>query len=141
VKSASAETLAVPGRYQAHVSGAGHSGLMLKTHIRRVAAGAMISAALTVGSLGLTATTASARACPDANCVKGVPPAAAVSLHCSDPSCLSGTRPAAASALECSEPKCLSGTRPAAVPRPVAAVIAINCPPPNPQVKARISDC
>src|ERR1051326_7014562 len=63
VKSASAATLAVPGRYQAHVSGAGHSGLMLKTHIRRIAAGAMISAALTVGSLGLTATTASARAC------------------------------------------------------------------------------
>ena len=71
--------------------------IMLKTYASRVAAGAVISAALTAGSLGLTA--AAASGCPNPNCIRGVPPVAA-------------------SALECSEPKCLSGTDPAAAPRP-----------------------
>lgn len=71
--------------------------VMLKTRASRVAAGAVISAALTAGSLGLIPTAASA--CPNPDCLRGVPPVAA-------------------SAMECSEPKCLSGTRPAAAPRP-----------------------
>ena len=70
--------------------------IMLKTYASRVAAGAVISAALTAGSLGLTA--AAASSCPNPNCVRGVPPVA--------------------QAMECSEPKCLSGTDPAAAPRP-----------------------
>ena len=69
---------------------------MLKTYAGRMAAGAVISAALTAGSLGLTA--AAASSCPNPNCVRGVPPVA--------------------QAMECSEPKCLSGTDPAAAPRP-----------------------
>jgi hypothetical protein len=77
--------------------------IMLKTYASRMAAGAVISAALTGGSLGLTTTAASA--CPNPNCVRGVPPVAA-------------------RAMECSEPKCLSGTRPAAAPRPGAAALA-----------------
>jgi len=81
----------------------GKMRIMLKTYASRMAAGAVISAALTAGSLGLTATAASA--CPNPHCLRGVPPVAA-------------------RAMECSEPKCLSGTRPAAVPRPGAAALA-----------------
>src|SRR5262245_57909353 len=67
--------------------------IMLKTYAGRMAAGAVISAALTAGSLGLTATAAGACTTPD--CLRGVP-AAAPATGCSEPSCLSGTRPAAA---------------------------------------------
>jgi hypothetical protein len=118
---------------------------MLKTYARRVAAGAVVSAALTAGSLGLTATTAAAGTTTDR---------------------AGGAPPVAASALECSEPKCLSGTDPAAAPRPPSAVTgraghggpptraaggvrtaasvasahpctstAINCPPPSSNVR------
>ena len=124
---------------------------MLKTHVSRLAAGAVISAAFTVGSLGLAATAAGACTTPD--CIRGVPPVAA-------------------SAMECSEPRCLSGTDPAEAPRPGSQVTrrtgypgpparaaggastavaaahartstAINCPPPNPKVTTPtdISDC
>jgi hypothetical protein len=68
---------------------------MLKTHASRVAAGALISAALMAGLPSLTATAAGA--CAGPGCIKGVPPAAAAALPCSEPSCLSGTRPALAS--------------------------------------------
>ena len=44
---------------------------MLKTHVSRVAAGAIISAALMAGSLSLTATAASA--CTEPACVKAEP--------------------------------------------------------------------
>ena len=67
---------------------------MLTTHASRMAAGAVIWAALTVGSLGLTATAASA--CPNPDCVRGVPPVAASAMSCTDPKCISGTPPAAA---------------------------------------------
>ena len=79
---------------------------MLKTYASRVAAGAVISAALTAGSLGLTA--AAASACPNPNCVRGVPPVAASAMECTDPRCVSGTQPATAH----------TGTS-----------TAINCPP------------
>jgi len=68
--------------------------IMLKTYASRVAAGAVMSAALTAGSLGLTA--AAASACPNPNCVRGVPPVAASAMECTDPKCVSGTPPAAA---------------------------------------------
>jgi hypothetical protein len=64
------------------------------TFVSRVAAGAVISAALATGSLSLTA--AAASACPNPNCIRGVPPAAAATLECTDPKCLSGTQPAVA---------------------------------------------
>jgi hypothetical protein len=69
---------------------------MLKTHVSRLAAGAVISAAFTFGSLGLAATAAGACTTPD--CTRGVPPVAASAMECSEPKCLSGTRPAAAPA-------------------------------------------
>jgi len=68
--------------------------VMLKAYARCVAAGVVISAALAVGSLGMTPTAASA--CPNPNCLRGVPPVAASAMECSEPTCLSGTRPAAA---------------------------------------------
>jgi hypothetical protein len=49
---------------------------MLKTYVSRVAAGAVISAAVTAGSLGLTATAAGACTSTTA-CGGGPPPAAA----------------------------------------------------------------
>ena len=73
----------------------GKMRVMLKTRPSRVAAGAVISAALTAGSLGLIPTAASA--CPNPDCLRGVPPVAASAMECSEPKCLSGTRPAAAS--------------------------------------------
>jgi hypothetical protein len=75
--------------------------IMLKTYARRVAAGAVVSAALTAGSLGLTAAAAAAGTTADR---------------------AGGLPPVAASALECSEPRCLSGTDPAAAPRPGSGV-------------------
>jgi hypothetical protein len=107
----------------------GKMRVMLKTYASRVAAGAVISAALTAGSLGLIP--AAASACPNSNCLRGVPPVAA-------------------SAMECSEPRCLSGTDPAAVPRPGSLVAgqtghagtntAVDCPPPNSDVRDPGSD-
>ena len=94
---------------------------MLKTYASRMAAGAVISAALTAGSLGLTATAASA---------------------CTNPRCISGSPPVAASAMECTNPKCLSGIPPVAAHAGTSTII--NCPPPNPELTALIrgiSDC
>ena len=89
---------------------------MLKTHVSWVAAGAVISAALTAGSLSLTATAASA--CTGSpNCGGGPPPAAAPASACTDPNCVKGVPPVAASAMECTDPKCVSGTPPATAPR------------------------
>jgi len=51
---------------------------MMKAYARRVAAGAVISAALTAGSLGLTA---SAMECTDPKCVSGTTPAEATLNH------------------------------------------------------------
>lgn len=135
----------------------------------RVAARAVISAALAAGSLSLTVTAAGACTGPAA-CGGGPPPATA-SLTCTTPDCIRGVPPAAA-AMECTDPKCVSGTPPAAAlrpgsrpagqaghgsppartadeastPRPAALAhagpaTAINCPPPNPSVAATISDC
>jgi len=117
---------------------------MLKTYARRVAAGAVVSAALTAGSLGLTAA-AAARTTADR--AGGVPPMAASVLECSDPRCLSGTDPAAA-------PRPGSGVtgraghgglpaRAAGGVRTAASVAsaypgtstAINCPPPSQNVR------
>jgi hypothetical protein len=140
---------------------------MPKTYASRIA-GAVISAALTVGSLSLTATAAGA--CTGSAGCGGAPlPAVA----CPNPDWVKGVPPVPASAQECTDPKCLSGTQPAAVPWPggrvtgrighggrpartadrvsMAASVAsahagtsaasINCPPPNPSVAALISDC
>jgi hypothetical protein len=71
--------------------------VMLKIYVCQVAAGAVVSAALTAGSLGLTATAASACA-GSAACGGGPPPATASVMECTDPRCVSGTQPAAAGA-------------------------------------------
>ena len=93
---------------------------MLKAYVCRVAAGAVFSAAVAVGSLGLTA--AAASACTGAAaCAGGPRPAAAAT--CTDPDCTRGVPPVAAHAGNST---------------------AINCPPPNPEVTAPtggISDC
>ena len=65
--------------------------VMLKTYVSRVAAGAVISAAVTAGSLGLTV--AAAAGCTTPDCVRGVPPVAASAMECTDPKCVSGTQP------------------------------------------------
>jgi len=83
---------------------------MMKAYARRVAAGAVISAALTAGSLGLTA---SAMECTDPKCVSGTPPVQAALTSCPDPKCISGTPPAVAALVSCGDPKCVSGTTPA----------------------------
>jgi hypothetical protein len=129
--------------------------------ISRVAAGAMISASLTVGSLTLTATAASAcTASP--NCGGGPPPAAAPARARTGPDCIKGAPPAAVSALEGTDPRCISGTQPAAarwpgnlvagragqggpasrtagqvstatsaVPVHAGTAVSVNCPPPS----------
>jgi len=108
---------------------------MLKTYASRVAAGAVIAVALTAGSLGLTATAASA--CPNPKCLGGVPPVAAASaMECTDPKCISGTQPAQAAGG-------VSGAASAAAAH-AGTSTAINCPPPHPEVRALIrgiSDC
>jgi hypothetical protein len=114
--------------------------VMLKTYASRMAAGAVISAALTAGSLGLTATAASA--CTDPKCLNGIPPGAASAMECTNPKCLNGIPPVAASAMECTNPKCLSGIPPVAAHAGTSTII--NCPPPNPELTALIrgiSDC
>ena len=94
---------------------------MLKALVSRVAAGAVISAAVTVGSLGLTATAAGA--CTGSpECSGGPPPAAAAAGACADPDCVRGVPPVAASAVECTDPRCVSGTPPATAPRPGSGV-------------------
>jgi len=114
---------------------------MLTTYARRVAAAAVLSAALTAGSLGLTATAASA--CSGSpRCNGGPPPAAAATMGCTTPECIRGVPPVAAPAMECTDPRCVSGTQPAVAY--AGASTAINCPPPNPKVTALtrdISDC
>jgi hypothetical protein len=141
---------------------------MPMTIVSRVAARAVISAALAAGSLGLAATAAGA--CTDSACGGGPPPVA-VPLTCTTPDCTRGVPPAAA-AMECTDPRCVSGTPPAAVPWPgsrrtgqaghgdlpartvggvsasvptasahAGSATAINCPPPHPEVTAPISDC
>jgi len=118
---------------------------MLKTRPSRVAAGAVISVALTAGSLGLIPTAASA--CPNPDCLRGVPPVAASAMECSEPKCLSGTRPAAASRPGSR----ITGRTGHAGPSAWAAggvsmagsaawahvgtSTAINCPPPNSNVR------
>jgi hypothetical protein len=101
--------------------------------ISRVAAGAMISAALTVGSLTLTAMAASAcTASPD--CGGGPPPAGAPARVCTSPDCIKGVPPAAVSVLECTDPRCISGTQPAAARWPgnlVAGRPGQGRPPPR----------
>jgi hypothetical protein len=81
--------------------------------ISRVATGALISAALAVGSLSLTATAASA-CTASRHCGGGPPPAAAPARACTSPNCIKVVPPAAVSALECTDPRCISGTQPAA---------------------------
>jgi hypothetical protein len=121
---------------------------MLKIYLSRGMAAAVLSAVLTVGSLSLAATPASAcggsphcgggpppvaapASCTNPDCINGVPPAAASPQICANPDCASGTPPVARmSSLECSEPTCLSGTQPAAAPWPGARP-AVNCPPPT----------
>jgi len=141
---------------------------MPMTIISRVAARAVISAALAAGSLSLAATAAGA--CTGSACGGGPPPVA-VPLTCTTPDCIRGMPPAAA-AMECTDPRCVSGTPPAAAPWPgsrrtgqaghgglpartvggvsapapaasahAGPATAINCPPPNPAVTAPISDC
>jgi hypothetical protein len=97
--------------------------VMLKTYVSRVASGAVISAALTVGSLGLTA--AAASGCPNPNCIRGVPPVAAPAMECTDPRCVSGTQPARAPGG--------AGTAASAAWVHADASTAITCPwiPPN----------
>ena len=56
---------------------------MVKTSVTRLAAGAVITAALMVGSLGLTAATAAA-SCTDPKCISGTPPAQAA-INCPPP--------------------------------------------------------
>jgi hypothetical protein len=124
---------------------------MPRTYVGRVAASAVISAALAVGSLSLA--TPAAGACTDPDCTRGVPPA----LACSEPSCLSGTRPAAApwpgsrrtgQAGHGGQPARAADRVSTAVPpasaqtgRGTASAAPINCPPPNPSVTAPTSDC
>jgi hypothetical protein len=110
---------------------------MLKTYASRVAAGAVISAALTAGSLGLTATAASA--CTNPNCVSGTPPVAVAAMECTNPKCLSGIPPVTAPAMECTDPKCLSGV-------PPVAASAMECTNPrcisgSPPVAASAMEC
>ena len=94
---------------------------MLKTYVSRLAAGAVISAALTAGSLSLTATAASA--CSGSpKCNGGPPPAAVPASACTEPPCVKGVPPVAASAMECTDPRCVSGTPPATAPRPGSRV-------------------
>ena len=90
---------------------------MLMTYARRAAAGAVISAALAAGSLGLAATAASA--CTGSPACSGEPPPAmAPAAACTEPPCVKGVPPVAASAMECTDPKCLSGIPPATAPWP-----------------------
>src|SRR5215831_18986153 len=90
--------------------------VMLRTYVWRVAAGAAFSAALTAGSLGLTATAADAcTGSPDCN--GGPPPAAAPAYSCTTPDCTRGVPPVPASVMECTDPRCVSGTQPAAASR------------------------
>lgn len=85
---------------------------MLKTYVSRLAARAVISAALTAGSLSLTATAASACSGSPA-CNGGPPPAAASASACTEPACVRGVPPVAASTMECADTGCHSGTQPA----------------------------
>jgi hypothetical protein len=116
--------------------------IMLKTYASRVAAGAVISATLTAGSLGLTA--AAASFCPNPQCVRGVPPVAASAMSCPDPKCISGTPPAAAARPGSRVTRRTGhggpGARAAggvstaaasAAAAHVGASTAINCPPPQ----------
>jgi hypothetical protein len=109
---------------------------MLKTYVSRVAAGAVISAALMAGSLSLTTTAASA--CSGSpKCNGGPPPAAVPASACTDPHCVKGVPPVTASSVECTDPKCVSGTPPAGGVSTAGSVAsahadartAINCPP------------
>ena len=84
---------------------------MLMTVVSRVAARAVIAAALAAGSLSLTVTAAGACTGPAA-CGGGPSPVTA-SLTCTTPDCIRGVPPAAA-AMECTDPRCVSGTQPAA---------------------------
>jgi hypothetical protein len=83
---------------------------MPMTIVSRVAARAMIPAALAAGSLSLAATAAGA--CTGPACGGGPPPVAAP-LTCTTPDCIRGVPPAAA-AMECTDPRCVSSTPPAA---------------------------
>ena len=85
---------------------------MLMTVASRVAARALIAAALAAGSLSLAVTAAGACTGPAA-CGGGPSPVTA-SLTCTTPDCTRGLPPAAA-ALECTDPRCVSGTPPASV--------------------------
>ena len=112
---------------------------MLKTYVSRVAAGALISAALMAGLLSLTATAAGA--CSGSpKCNGGPPPPAVPASACTEPPCVKGVPPVTAPAMECTDPKCVSGTPPAQAAGEVstAASVAsahvgarttINCPP------------
>lgn len=106
------------------------------TVARRVAARAVISAALAAGSLSLAVTAAGACTGPAA-CGGGPPPVTAP-LTCTTPDCIRGVPPAAA-AMECTDPRCVSGTPSArtaggvSAPGPSASAhagpaTAINCP-------------
>jgi len=135
----------VPGSHQRRRSPWGYRhrtgrSAMPVNIVSRVAARAVISAALAAGSLSLTATAAGA--CASSACGAGPLPVSAPRA-CTTPDCIKGVPPAAA-VMECTDPKCISGTQPTAAPRPrgrPAGQTAINCPPPNPSVTTSVSDC
>ena len=83
---------------------------MPKIYFSRVMAGAVLSAVLTVGSLSLAATPASASAGGGPPKWNGGPPPVAAPASCPTPDCVRGVPPAAAAPWP--------GARP-----------AINCPP------------
>jgi len=125
--------------------------VMSRTYVSRVAAGAVISAALAAGSLSLAAPAAGACTTPD--CIRGVPPAATAALECTDPKCVSGTQPATARPPGSRTGRTGHGRPPARAAGRVstapaasahdgtARATAINCPPPNPKATDPISDC
>jgi len=77
--------------------------------VSRVAARAVIPAALAAGSLSLAATAAGA--CASSAACGGAPPPVVASRACTTPDCIRGVPPAAApTAMKCTDPRCVSGT-------------------------------
>jgi hypothetical protein len=95
---------------------------MLKARLRHLASGGLLLAALTVGSLSLTATAASACGASP-KCGNGPPPVAALAGGCTNPDCVSGTPPVVAPA-------------PGSGVARTGTVTTINCPPPSSVVMA-----
>jgi len=83
--------------------------------VSRVAARAVIPAALAAGSLSLAATAAGA--CASSAACGGGPFPVAAPRACTTPDCIKGVPPAAA-VMGCTDPRCVRGTQPTAVPWP-----------------------